>query len=258
MTAAQPEFQLKLADCAADLRAAQRLRYDVFVSELGGDGAQTDHAQGLERDDYDPFFDHLLLQDQNRSASDQVVGVYRLLRSDQVERVGQYYSEDEYDLSVLHRSGRRLLELGRTCVHPDYRGGTAMYELWSGLADYVARHRIEVLFGVASFHGIDIAALAQPLSLLHYRHLAPPDLRVVARSGQARRMDILARQAVDRRAATLATPALIKAYLRLGGFVGQGAWIDTKFNTTDVCLIMDMARMSARQSAIYTKKRTAG
>lgn len=256
MTAANPDFQLKLAETAADLQAAQRLRYEVFVAEMGANGAAVDHASRLEQDRYDPFFEHLLLLDRNRAADELVVGVYRLMRADAADRAGQFYSESEYDLGVLRRSGRRLLELGRSCVHSDYRGGTAMFELWSGLSDYVARHRIEVLFGVASFPGTDITALAQPLSFLHHRHLAPPELRVSARPPCARAMEIMPAATLDRRAAMVATPALIKAYLRLGGFVGQGAWVDHAFNTTDVCLVMDTARMNARQRSIYSRPRT--
>lgn len=255
MTAAAPEFKLKLAETAADIQSAQRLRYEVFVAELGARGAAVDHASRLEKDRYDPFFDHLLLLDRNRKTDDRVVGVYRLMRPEQAERAGQFYSEDEYDLGALKRSGRRMLELGRSCVHADYRGGMAMYELWSGLSDYVARHDIEVLFGVASFPGTDIAALAQPLSFLHHRHLAPPELRVTARAPGGQRMDLVPPDALDRRAAMLATPALIKAYLRLGGFVGQGAWVDHAFSTTDVCLVMDTARLNARQRDIYSRPR---
>ena len=165
------DFTVRLASDEADLRAAQRLRYEVFVAELGGGGAMVDHDARLERDRFDPFFDHLILTDARRD--DAVVGVYRLLRDDQAEAAGQFYSEDEYDLAPLRASGRRLLELGRSCLHPDYRGGTAMMHLWNALADYVRAHGIEILFGTASFHGTDVAALAQPLSLLHHRHLAP-------------------------------------------------------------------------------------
>jgi putative hemolysin len=126
-----------------------------------------------------------------------------------------------------------------------------MYHLWNGLAGYVAEHGIEILFGVASFHGTDIAALAQPLSLLHHRHLAPEALRVRARAAHFQRMDLIAEDALDRRAAMLEVPALIKAYLRLGGVVGEGAFVDHAFNTTDVCLIMDTGRMNARSRRIY-------
>ncbi|MEX0310279.1 MAG: GNAT family N-acetyltransferase, partial [Tateyamaria sp.] len=201
-----------------------------------------------ERDRFDPFFDHLLLHD---DAVGQVVGVYRMLRAEQAEAAGQYYSEDEYDLTPLRQTGRKLLELGRSCVHRDYRGGPAMYHLWSGLAGYVAEHDVEIMFGVASFHGTDVDALAQPLSLLHHRHLAPPHLRVAARPPDAHTMNLLPEDQIDRRAAMVAVPALIKAYLRLGGVVGEGAFVDHAFNTTDVCLVMDIAAMSDRQRRIY-------
>lgn len=250
-------LELRLARDARDLRAAQRLRYRVFVEELGGDGPLVDHAARLEIDAFDPLFDHLILTDRRRDPAtlDDVVGVYRLLRSDRLGPQDRFYSEGEYDLTALRASGRRLLELGRSCVDPDHRGGSAMYILWNGLADYVLDHGIEVLFGVASFHGTDVQALAQPLAWLYHHHLAPPALRVRAR-GEARvDMNLLPPQALDRKAAMLATPALIKAYLRLGGFVGDGAWVDRAFNTTDVCLVMDTARMSQKHRDFYVRRR---
>lgn len=246
-------FQLRLAQSEADLHAAQRLRYAVFVEELGGDGPMVDHEARREADRFDAYFDHLLLLDRRRAPEDRVVGVYRLMREGAAAAAGQFYSEDEYDLGPLRASGRRLLELGRSCVHRDYRGGTAMMHLWAGLADYIADHRIEVMFGVASFHGQDAAPLAGPLSLLHHRHLAPPDLRPVARPEGYQPMDLLAEADLDRAAAVRAIPALIKAYLRLGGFVGQGAFIDRPFNCIDVCLVMDVARIPEKHRAIYRR-----
>lgn len=255
----EPHFELRLAETPQDLQAAQRLRYAVFVEELGGDGPLVDHAARLEKDAFDPFYDHLVLIDTRRDAQarDHVVGVYRLLRDDQAAKLGRYYVEDEYDLSALKTCGRKLLELGRSCLHPDYRGGTAMYQLWKGLAAYVFEHEIEVLFGVASFHGTDIGALKQPLSYLHQAHLAPAELRVRAQPDHFQSMDLLPPDQIDRKAAMLATPALIKAYLRLGGFVGEGAYIDHAFNTTDVCLIMDTAKMNAKTRALYTREAKA-
>lgn len=247
-----PEFHVRLAQSEADLRAAQRLRYEVFVGELGGGGTMVDHARRLEQDAFDPIADHLLLVD---AGTDAVVGVYRLMLPQMAAQAGGYYSAAEYDLTVLQTSGRRLLELGRSCVHPDYRGGTGMHHLWSGLADYIAQHRIDVLFGVASFHGTDISALAAPLSLLHHRHLAPPDLRVRAIDKSFQSMGLIGKAHLDRKAAMTQVPALIKAYLRLGGFVGEGAFVDHAFNTTDVCLIMDTARMSDRQARMYRDRR---
>lgn len=250
----QPQFETRLATSEADLQAAQRLRYDVFVRELGGDGALVDHAAGLERDRYDPYYDHLLLLDHARS-EDPVVGVYRLMRSDRAATAGGFYCEGEYDLTPLRRGGRRLLELGRSCLHRDYRGGTAMFHLWNGLAAYVEAHGIEILFGVASFHGTDVTALRLPLSYLYHNHLAPEDLRVRATPYQS--MDLLPPDQIDRRRAMLETPQLIKGYLRLGGMVGDGAFIDHAFNTTDVCLLMDTARMNVKQTGLYTKSRAS-
>ncbi|MDZ4392185.1 GNAT family N-acetyltransferase [Cypionkella sp.] len=249
-------FTLRLAQDDRDLRAAQRLRYEVFVQELGATGGMIDHDTRLERDEFDPFFDHLLLIDPLRSAEDlqDVVGVYRLLPSDRLAVTGRFYSESEFDLTALKASGRKLLELGRSCVHADYRGGTAMLLLWNALADYVLEHGIEVLFGAASFHGTDMAALAQPLSYLQHFHLAPPELRVIARPAQTAQFAMIPQDSLDRKAAMLATPALIKAYLRLGGYVGQGAWVDHAFNTTDVCLVMDTAQMSAKHRDFYIRK----
>ena len=240
------DFQVRLAQTEADVQAAQRLRYDVFVRELGGGGPMVDHAAGLERDRFDPYFDHLLLTDRRCG---KLAGVYRVMRGDMAARAGGFYSAAEYDLAPLVQSGRKLLELGRSCLDPAYRGGTAMHHLWAALAGYVAEYEIEVLFGVASFHGTDTAALAEPLSLLHHRHLAPPELRVRARDYAP--MDLIPEPELDRRKAMLAVPSLIKAYLRLGGTVGEGAYIDRAFNTTDVCLILDTKQMSARQMRFY-------
>ncbi|MFD0857907.1 GNAT family N-acetyltransferase [Roseovarius aquimarinus] len=250
-----PDFQLRLASDAATLRAAQRLRYRVFVEELGGDGPLVDHAARREIDRFDDHCDHLILIDRALPGkeADQVVGVYRLLRECGAARAGQFYSEDEYDLGALRASGRRLAELGRSCVDARYRGGEALFQLWQGLAGYVEEHGIDVLFGVASFHGTDTAALAEPLSLLHHRHLAPPELRARARVHEP--MDLIAEGAIDRRAAMVRMPPLIKAYLRLGGHVGDGAFIDHAFNTVDVFLVMDTARLCASRRALYAGPR---
>jgi len=250
-------LQLRLAETEDDLRAAQRLRYEVFVAELGGDGPLVDHGARLERDEFDPHYDHLVLIDTRRDAAahDHVVGVYRLLTDERARDLGRFYTEDEYDLAPLKQSGRKLLELGRSCVHPEYRGGAALYRLWKGLADYVLERDIEILFGVASFHGTDTGALAEPLSYLHHRFLAPPEMRVRAQPAHFQNMDLMPEAQIDRKRATLALPHLIKAYLRLGGFVGEGAFIDHAFNTVDVCLVMDAERMNAASRNRYVRGR---
>lgn len=241
-------FSVKLASSQAELEAAQRLRYEVFIAELGGCGDMVDHKNQLEKDRFDPYFDHLVLTD---TSCDMVVGVYRLMRQDQAERAGGFYSASEYDLSPLISSGRKILELGRSCLHKDYRGGMAMFHLWNGLASYVRQHDIDVLFGVASFHGTDTAALAEPLSLLHHRHLAPKELRVRAQPSAYQPMNLMPESQLNRPVAMKQIPSLIKAYLKLGGFVGDGAFVDRAFNTTDVCLILDTAQMNERQARFY-------
>jgi putative hemolysin len=251
---------VRLASSALDVQGAQRLRYRVFVQELGAGGDLVDHAAELEQDELDAHFDHLLLVDTRRDPEslDHVIGVYRLLTCARAAAIGRFYSDGEYDLGPLRRSGRRLVELGRSCVHPDHRRGPAMMLLWNGLADYVLARNLEIMFGVASFPGADPAPHAQALSLLHHHHLAPEGLRARALADGFHPMDALPPEAIDRKAALAAIPPLIRAYLRLGGCVGEGAWIDRDFNTTDVCLIIDTANMSPRHHGFYTRKAQAG
>ncbi|WP_407493325.1 GNAT family N-acetyltransferase [Pseudooceanicola sp. MF1-13] len=248
-----PDFVVRLARDPAEVQAAQHLRYRVFVQELGGDGEMVDHDLQIEADRFDPYFDHLLLLDTQRGESvrDQVVGVYRLLSEEGAAQAGSFYSDHEYDLSLLRKSGRKLLELGRSCLHPDYRGGVGMMLMWQALSDYVAERGIDLLFGTASFHGTDIDTLAPSLSLLHHRHLAPADIRVRTQPDAYQPMDLIAEDQLDRVAAMRNVPALIKGYLRLGGYVGDGAYIDHAFNTTDVFLILDTARITDTQARIY-------
>ncbi|MCF2870762.1 GNAT family N-acetyltransferase [Octadecabacter sp. G9-8] len=247
MTRPAPIFETRLACTQADVLAGQALRYSVFVEELGADGPLVDHDRGLERDRFDEHAEQLLLVDTARPADAQVVGVYRLMDRTARDAAGQFYSSDEYDLTALEASGRPLLELGRSCLHPEYRGGAAMLHLWQGLAQVVRDKGAEVLFGVASFHGTDLDKLAQPLSLLARDHAAPADLNVRSQVYQPMALT----KDIDRVGAMKQVPALIKAYLRLGGFVGDGAFVDHAFNTTDVCLVLDTARMNPRQAAIY-------
>nr|WP_240335645.1 GNAT family N-acetyltransferase [Pseudotabrizicola algicola] len=232
------------------------MRYRVFVTELGADGPGVDHVLQVERDEFDAVFDHLVLVDRwaDPAQGEHVVGVYRLLPCDRMRQIGRFYSASEFDLAPLLASGRRLLELGRSCIHADHRGGTGMFHLWNALARYVIEREIEILFGAASFPGTDLARLAAPLSLLHHAHLAPPALRVRALGDDPARQHLLPAAQVDRRLALAQTPALIKAYLRLGGYVGDGVFVDHAFNTTDVCLVMDTAAMSRKHKDFYVRK----
>lgn len=251
-------FTVRLAECDADVAAAQRLRYRVFVEEMGAQASAEDHAERRERDLFDPHFDHLLLID-NQSADPQVergvVGVYRLMTGSRAHQGIGFYGGSEYDLTLLRNYPRETLELGRSCVDVQHRGGAGMHLLWTGLGEYVATHDVSILFGVASFHGADPGPLAQALSYLHHCHLAPADLRVRAVPDRYVAMDILPLAEVDRVEALRQTPALIKAYIRLGGFVGEGAYVDHEFNTVDVCVLMDTSRMVERYRAFYSRKR---
>ncbi len=130
-----------------------------------------------------------------------------------------------------------------------------MHLLWNGLASYVLEREIELLFGVASFHGTDPAPLAEALSYLHHEHLAPPDLRVRAQSAHYLDMNLMPPERIDAARALQAIPPLIKAYLRVGGFVGDGAFVDRDFNTIDVCVVMDTGRMTERYLQFYQRTR---
>jgi len=251
-------FTVRLAESDADVAAAQRLRYRVFVEEMGARATPENAAVRRERDRFDPYFEHLLLIDNDCSDPDVelgVVGVYRLLRGTRARQGIGFYGASEYDLALIKNNPSETVELGRSCVDAAHRGGAGMHLLWSGLGQYISEHDIAIMFGVASFHGTDPAPIAQALSYLHYNHLAPADLRVVAIADNRVRMNILPPDRVDKVEAMLQIPALIKAYLRLGGFVGEGAYIDYEFNTVDVCLLMDTARMVQRYRNFYTRQR---
>ena len=243
-------LQVRLARSDEDLVAAQRLRYRVFIEEMGGSGPLVDHVRQLEQDAFDPVFDHLLLIDSRRNPKDcdHVVGVYRLLPDTKLAAAGRFYCDDEFDLTPLRQSGRRLLELGRSCTHPAMRGGIGMLQMWQGLAEYVLRNKIEILFGAASFRGTDPDRWAQPLGWLHHHHRAPEALRVRAHDPAG--CTPLPRDVLDRKVALAQMPPLIRAYLRLGGVVGDGVFVDHAFNTTDVCIILDTATMSYQARAL--------
>ncbi|MEM9046306.1 MAG: GNAT family N-acyltransferase [Pseudomonadota bacterium] len=251
-------FTVRLADSEADVRAAQRLRYRVFVEEMGATPSPEDAVDRRETDRYDPFFEHLLLIDnecERPEIEHGVVGVYRLMRDSSARDGIGFYGSSEYDLSKLLAPGRQSVELGRSCVDVEVRGGAGMHMLWTGLGEYVNAYDISIMFGVASFHGRKVEPIGQALSYLHHNHLAPPDLRVRAVEHNFTAMDVLPVERVSRAEAMRQLPALIKAYIRLGGFVGEGAFIDYEFNTVDVCLLMDTTRMVERYRNYYSRDR---
>lgn len=241
-----PTLVIDLAKTAADRAAAQRLRYDVFADEFGANGLGFDPKNRRETDAFDAHADVLVAKDLSLPVGHDVVGTYRLTTAAHARRAGGFYSAAEFDLSRITESSTAPLEMSRSCIHRDYRGGTTLLQMWKGLSAYVAENGIDVIFGVASFVGADPAAHTQTLALLHQDHLAPAHLRPTATGENAVPASKYADVAVNRRAAMISMPSLIKAYLRMGGTVGEGAYVDAAFGTTDVCMVLETAALNAR------------
>lgn len=245
------DLEVRLTRHPGDIRRAQRLRYRVFFDEMA---AVPDLATRLHRRDvdaYDPVCDHLLVVDHatlNRLGQPRVVGTYRLLRQAQAERHGGFYSAGEYDIGPLlaRHPGTRFLELGRSCVLPAYRDRRTVELLWHGIWVYVLRHRIDAMFGCASFEGTDPARHAAALSFLHHHALADDAWRVRAVTRRRVPMDRMSPDAIDARRAVHSLPPLLKGYLRLGARFGDGAVVDHKFGTTDVFVVLPVASINAR------------
>jgi L-ornithine Nalpha-acyltransferase len=246
-------LQVRLAETAADIDAAQALRYRIFYERLGAQPLPEMARRRRDIDHFDDGCDHLLVLDHSRGAG-AVVGTYRLIRRETAARLGGFYSAKEFDISPLVRHPGEILELGRSCVDPDYRQRSAMQLLWSGIAAYVFHHDIVLMFGCASLPGTDPGALAAPLSYLHHYHCAPPALRPRALIDRYVEMCRLRPCAIDATRALAALPPLIKGYLRLGGFVGDGAVIDEQFNTTDVCILVKTDLVTEKYSRHYERQ----
>ncbi len=270
-------LEVRLAQSPTEVRLAQRLRYHVFYEEMtaiaGADALRTRR----DRDSFDPICDHLLVIDrgdrdrrgdqgvtdgQDRARFEiettprrphfhrkpAVVGTYRLLRQDVAERNGGFYSAGEYDIAPLierHR-GLRFLELGRSCVLTPYRNKRTVELLWHGIWSYVLMHGIDVLFGCASLEGTDADRLAPALSFLHHTARAPEPWRVRAVGERYVEMNRMPADAIDKRAVLCELPPLIKGYLRLGGFVADGAVVDHQFGTSDVLIVLPVAAIDQR------------
>jgi putative hemolysin len=230
---------VRLAISAAEIDAAQALRYHVFYDEMGALPSEDAARTHRDSDEYDAVSDHLLVLDHALGTGpDSVVGCYRLIRRSAADLIGRFYSADEYDISTLLSFPGDIMELGRSCVHAGYRGRTAMQLLWRGIAAYIFLHRIDLMFGCASLPGTDPDAIAAELTYLYHNHLAPPAVRPRALESRYVDMRRVDPGSLDPRRTLVGLPPLIKGYLRLGGFVGDGAVIDRQFNTTDVAVIV--------------------
>jgi len=227
-------FSVRLAESKADILAAQRLRWRVFAEEQGAQLASP--VAGFDIDAFDEQCEHLIVRD---LVENEVIGTYRLLTADAADRIGRYYSEGEIDLSHLKGRGERLLEIGRSCVHPAYRSGVVISLLWSGVAAYLLKSRHSALIGCASISltGNDRAGTALAHQLFS-RHASDPGMRVTPK--RPLRPDCSGAQA------DIAVPPLIKGYIRSGAVIcGEPCW-DPDFNTADLLIYLGIAQADAR------------
>ncbi|MFZ4535040.1 GNAT family N-acetyltransferase [Propionivibrio sp.] len=230
-----------IAESVREIHEAQKLRYRIFAGELGAN--LPTHTPGVDQDIYDAYCEHLVVRDENSGA---VVGTYRILSPEKARQVGSYYSENEFDLSRLQHLRPRMVEIGRSCVHADYRTGTTITLLWAGLAKYMLENRYDHLLGCASISMADGGHAAASLYSRLGEHMSPLEYRVFPRCPlplAALRNDLPAE-----------LPPLIKGYLRAGAYVcGDPAW-DPDFNTADLPILMPMSRMNARYAKHFLGK----
>jgi putative hemolysin len=248
-------LELRLADDPREIEAAQALRYRVFVEEMGAEASPACRALRLDIDPFDALCDHLVVIDRamSRPGRPKVVGAYRLLRREVAERTGGFYTAGEFDIGGLLASRGALLELGRSCVAREHRGGHVVQLLWRGLCDYVDRHGIDLMFGCASLPGTDPQAVAHVLSWLHLHHRAPAPFRPSALGSGRVAMDLLPPERIDETLAKRQLPPLLKGYLLAGALVGEDAWLDPVFRTIDVCVLLPCERVRQRHRRRFQK-----
>ncbi len=238
-TAHAPRLILSLASTPAEVREVQRLRYKVFIEKLGL--AALVNPERLDRDEFDEHCDHLIVRD---ASTLKVVGTYRVLSPAKARVVGRLYAENEFDLGRLNHLRSRIIEAGRACIHPKYRGGSVIMLLWAGLADYMRRERCDFLAGCASMSVADGGhnAVAVYQSLI-YKHAAPAEYRVTPHLPfPIRALEAAARAQV---------PALIKGYVRSGAWLcGEPAW-DPDFESADLFLLLPLANLDSRYARHY-------
>lgn len=230
----QQQFTVSMARTEGEVREVQRLRYKVFVEEMGAKVPA--HADDLDVDHFDRYCEHLLVRD---TASGKVVGTYRILSPEQAQKAGGYYSEGEFDLSRLQNLRHSMVEVGRSCVHPDYRSGGVITLLWAGMAQYMLKNGYEYLIGCASISMVDGGHNAANIySKIRDESLCPPEWRVFPNCA-------LPYTALGNGADEV-VPPLVKGYLRLGAYVcGDPAW-DPDFNTADLLVLLPMTRLNKR------------
>ncbi len=237
---ARPTLSVGLAINEREILSAQKLRYQVFAEELGA--RLPTRTPGVDQDIYDPYCDHLVVRNDDTG---QIIGTYRILPPDRAVSIGQYYSESEFDLTRLQQLRSRMVEIGRSCVHPDHRTGATITLLWAGLAKYMMQHGYGYFIGCASISMADGGYAAASIYKSLAEHMSPIEFRVFPRCPlplDAMRNDLKAD-----------VPPLIKGYLRAGAYIcGEPAW-DPDFNTADLPILMPMSRLSERYARHFVE-----
>lgn len=246
---------LRLASSEEDVRAAQNLRYKVFYEEYGAIPTEEMARERRDFDSYDDVADHLLVIDTALpSGTNQIVGTYRLIRKEGLNGSLPFYTSSEFDISPLQANGGTLLELGRSCTLPAYRTKAVLQLLWQGIADYLVTHKIDLMFGCASLFGTDPELISEELSYLHHYHLAPQHLRPNAIAEHSVDIPLQDKDALNAKRIFVGLPPLLKGYLRLGGWIGQGAVIDHQFNTIDVCIVLPTSQLTGKYVRHYERE----
>jgi putative hemolysin len=248
------DLEVKLAEDIDELHAAQALRYRVFVEDMGATATEEMHEAKRDWDDFDLVCDHLLVLDRSREerGKSPVVGTYRLFLGSKAKKFGKFYSESEFDITGALNCEGEILELGRSCVHPEYRNRSSMQLLWKGIGAYVMHYNIKLLFGCASFPGTDVEEIKSQLSYLHHNHLVPEEYRIKALDELYVDMNLLPAEECSNTRIIAKLPPLIKGYLRLGGYVGEGAVLDHAYNTTDVSIMVFADNLTKSYSNKFT------
>jgi putative hemolysin len=226
-------LRVALARSRTEMEAAQRLRYAIFAGEMGA--KLHNRIPGLDHDRFDAYCQHLLVRD----GLGRVIGCTRLLTPEGARRAGGFYSQTEFDLAPVLALPGRFLEIGRTCIHPDYRNGTTISTLWSGLAAFIAEQRMDYLIGCASMPlGAEGNAARALYAELAARHLVPEALRVKPHLPLPRRDGVAWSE--------YAVPPLLKAYLRLDAQIGGEPCLDPDFHVADVFILLPTERIERR------------
>ena len=247
-------FVIKIAEKKSELKKAQALRYSVFYKEKKAIPTISKKILKLDYDKVDKFADHLIVIDKNRKGiKNTIVGTYRLLRGDIAANCGGFYTSSEFDLSKILKSykNNQILELGRSCVHQDYRNGTIMNLLWKAIAEYVKLYDIKILLGCASFHGTDVMKYTNELSYLRKNFSLPDVLSVKSLDSNIYPTSIEINSKTDDIKTFIKLPPLIKGYLRIGGKVSHDFFIDYKFNTIDLCVIVTTDNIDEKYKKKY-------